>query len=556
MDLPQLISSPIRSLSARRTRTQSRALRRFQMEVVGALLVAFVMAYYDLHAMRGTTFFADEWPGLAAYSWSPSVLLRNQAGHNFYFSTVLWNATVALFGTTSYLPYRVLGLLCNMFAAAAVLVYGWKRLSYGAGILLAVVALTLGSSFHTVLWVSAALGLLSIGFLVFSLLILEGRNRWGEVAVVVMLIAAIGVGGYGLLALFGVTVEILLRRQWRRLWIPAIPSVLYLAWREAYHVTIVTGGSAGVGTVPISNLTGATSYILQQLTATVACLAGQVATMGPALTVGMVALVAWMVRGGRADRARIAVLALSPVFFWFLLSIVRGQDDEFGAPRYVAFGALPIALILLEAVRSKPRTRAFQATAVAAVCFCALANFNQLESATASFRYQGGIDLATQTALEMAANYVPAALAPPSVEGSQLIAGQYLEVARRFGSNAPSPAQLATEADGPLGTADAVLLEAGAIRFHTVHSASALCSTLRTRAVVPVAAGSSLIIRDISGPTSVFAYRFYDTNPSTPLKTLSAGTITSLDAEPDAKNFSSPIPWEITIIGGRFEACG
>lgn len=532
------------------------AVRRFQIQIVVALLFAIVMSAYDLHAMRGTTFYNDEWAGLTSYSWSPSFLLRSQGGHNFYFSSMLWNGTMAVFGTKSYVPFLSLGLMCNLFAAAGVFVYGWKRLSYGAGLLLEVVALTLGSSFQTVLWPDAALGLMSIGVLLFALLILDRPSRWGAGAVVVGLVAMIGVGGYGLLALFGVTVEILLRRRWRLLWIPAIPSVLYLAWRVHYHVTVTTGGAAGVGPVPLANFTGAPSYIAQQLTATVAGLTGQVVTMGAALTVGLVVLVGYLSRGGSVDKVRIAVLALVPVFFWLLLAIVRGQDNEFGAPRYVAFGALPITLILVEAVRSNRRSRGFQYAAIAAVCFCGFANFNQLENAAANFRALGAIDLAIQSALQMSANYVPPTLVPFPNGATGLVAGPYLNVVRSFGSNAPSPAQLSSESEAARSAADVTLIEAGAIHFVAARSPSNLCSEPRNRAIVPVAAGLSLTLRVIAGPTTVSARRFADPAASEPVETLLTGTVVDVAAEPDAKNFSSPVPWQLTIIGGRFKACG
>jgi len=302
------------------------------------------------------------------------------------------------------------------------------------------------------------------------------------------------------------------------------------------------------------NFTGSTSYITQQLTATVAGLAGQVTTMGAALTVGFVALVIWLMRGGHADKVRIAVLASVPVFFWFLLAIVRGQDNEFGAPRYVAFGALPLALILLEAVRAQPRSRVFKYVTLGTVAFCVLANFNQLEVAGGDFRYLSSLDLPTQTALQLAANYVPADLNPSPGLASSLVAGPYLKTIRVFGSNAPSPAQLAQEPDAARAMADAVLLEAGAIHFVTGSGALG-CSAPRSAAVVPVPVGTSLTVRVLAGPTVMSARRFADEDPSRPLDTVSSSTVVVAETRPDAHNFSSPVPWTFSLTGGRFEIC-
>jgi hypothetical protein len=532
----------------------TRSRRQFEIRILFALVLVGAISFYDIHTMRGTTFYSDEWPGLAAYSWSPHILLRPQGGHNFAFSSIMWNSVAAIFGDRSYLPFRLLGLACNLFTAVAVFTYGWKRLSYGAGLLLALVTLTMGSSFQTVLWPSAALGIVSVGVLVFSLLILDNMSRWGSIAIVLMLVAMIGVGGYGLLALFGVIVEIVLRRRWHQLWIPAIPTALYLIWRVAYHAGLTTAGAAGTGHVPLLNYTGAPSYIVQQLTATMAGLTGQVVTLGAALTVGFVAIVAWLWRGGRIDAIRIATLTAVPLFFWFLLAIVRGQNNEFGAPRYVAFGALPIALILVEALRSRRGSLKLNLAAITLVCFCALANFSQLEVAGGDFRYLGMLDLPTQTALQMAANYVPPSFAPSPTLASSLVAGPYLESVRRLGSNAPSPAQLQSQPEAGRAMADIVLLGAGAIRF-AEGSAEIQCGAPSSGEIVPISAGDSLTVHVITGTTSIFARRFADENPNQPLKTLSSPAIVVAVTRPDAKNFSSPKPWTFSISGGSFQIC-
>jgi hypothetical protein len=531
-----------------------RSRRRFLLQLAFALFVAAAVGIYELHMMFGTTFYTDEWNELAGYTWSPHALLQPDTGHNLYFSDILWNTVMAIFGAKSYLPFRVLGLGCNLFTAAALFTYGWRKLGYAAGVLLGLAVLTMGSSFQTVLWPSAALGILSIGVVVFSFLLLEHPNLWRALLVMTMLIAMLGAGAYGLLALVGVIVEVVLRRLWRYLYVPAIPTVLYLAWRVAFHAGLATAGAVGVKPVPLGNYTGAPSYVAQQLTATTAGLTGQTATMGAALTVGFVALCAWLIHRGSPDRIRMLALAAVPLSFWILLAIVRGQDAEFGAPRYVAFGALPLALLLFEAVRSQRRSNNFKYVAIAAVCFCLLSNWNQMLIAGRDFRYLGMLDLPTQTALQLSARYVPPTLAPSPTLATDLVAGPYLKVVRQFGSNAPSPAQLAAEPDAARVTADSVLIQAGAIGF-SAHSPVERCQPATSNQTVTVAPGKSLTVRVIGGPTAISARRFGDEDPSQPLQSLTGpGTITAL-TKPDARNFSSPVPWKFSISGGQFQVC-
>src|ERR1700722_11884245 len=105
MDTLQSVPAPVHPSERRAARAQQKFRNRFQVQILVALFFAAVFSFYDLHTMRGTTFYSDEWEAISAYSWSPHVLLTPHGGHNFYFSTMLWNTVMAIFGTKSYLPF-------------------------------------------------------------------------------------------------------------------------------------------------------------------------------------------------------------------------------------------------------------------------------------------------------------------------------------------------------------------------------------------------------------------------------------------------------------------
>jgi hypothetical protein len=251
---------------------------------------------------------------------------------------------------------------------------------------------------------------------------------------------------------------------------------------------------------------------------------------------------------------RIATLASVPVAFWLLLAIARGQDGEFGAPRYVAFGALPIALLIVEAVRSQPRTRGFKYAAIVAICFCMLANWNQLLVAGRNFRYIGSVDFPIQTALEMSSDYAPPTFQPSPTLTTYLTSGPYKSVVRSFGSNAPTPAQLTKEPEGNRALADSVLVAAGAITY-TAGAQPNTCAAAGGDASESISAGRSLTINVLSGPTVISARRFADVAPTPPLHTITTPSIVVVSTHPDAPHFRSPIPWTFSVSGGSFEIC-
>jgi len=57
------------------------------------------------------------------------------------------------------------------------------------------------------------------------------------------------------------------------------------------------------------------------------------------------------------DWRRMCSLGSAALAFWVLTAAFRGSLGEAGAPRYVAFGALPLGLLVVEATRGVRITR-------------------------------------------------------------------------------------------------------------------------------------------------------------------------------------------------------
>ena len=118
--------------------------------------------------------------------------------------------------------------------------------------------------------------------------------------------------------LAGVGVEFLWhRRDWRRLWIPSIPSVLFIVWYE-------TIGKSATNSLSVSTLARSSA---SATAITVGSLIGRGTTIGGVVAVilGVLAVVAVIRSPKRSARLAMAVSGL--LAFWLLTLVARGVSQ-------------------------------------------------------------------------------------------------------------------------------------------------------------------------------------------------------------------------------------
>jgi hypothetical protein len=242
-----------------------------------------------------------------------------------------------------------------------------------------------------------------------------------------------------------------LQQQWRRLWVVAVPGLLYATWRLT-HVVAQHLVWDRIDQIP------------SQLAAYASASAGALTGLGPewgrvlALVVlGLVVTAFWQRGRGASRLVGYTVFVTS---LWTLLILSR-SDDAVSTSRYLYVGGI---FLLLAVAESLPRPKPMQyrkAVAVASV-FGAMAALAGLSGFSAeatgltgfSTKFQGDM-----RALEMSRGIVDPAYAVVTGLSSPFTAGQYFAVTDSFGSAALTEDEI-DHADAAVGTlADRLLLD-------------------------------------------------------------------------------------------------
>lgn len=491
--------------------------------------------------MAGTTFYVDEWTAVFDYSWSPGALLAPVNGHNAFTGRLSWNIVMGLFGIEHYLPFRILGLAFNLFTAAALFFYARARHSLLAAVCLASVSLGLGASFHTILWPASAIGVFSMGALPLCLLLFDRRDLRSSALAVLLLLVTLGTGAMGLVVLGACLVEMVLRRRFQQLLLLAVPVMLYGSWVLRF------GGGASSGT-SFRVLLDAPAYVQQAF----AYAAGGLLGFGATLTAAAASL--YLVAVGAAcyanravvDWTRMCSIASAALAFWGLTAAFRGSLGEAGAPRYIAFGALPLALLLIEATRGMHVSRGAARTVVAAVAVTLVSNLAALLIAQTNFRYIGDIQRAQLAALETVRGSIDPDYVVPGEWSRYVRADQYFKAVDRFGSPAVPKDELATTIPGARAAADEVLLAGRALVADAPTPATTdVRGCAAAAGTVSVPPGGSVLLRTGAGAVSVHAQLLADGPPGAPSFTVPPNSTEVVRAAPMALDRM----WLLTLSG-------
>lgn len=509
------------------------------LTVVALACVVVTAGYLHLVIMRGTTFYVDEWNAIFEYGWSPRRLFQPVNGHNAFLGRTSWYLLMAAFGIADYLPFRVLGLSFNVFTALALFAYGYRRSGVLPGLALCTLSLFLGSSFHTILWPASAIGLFSMGALVLVLLCLERESRRAELGALALILLAFGSGGMGVVVYASATVEILLRRQLRRWWLVVLPPLAYLVWLALMGESRPQQGYA------LEDVGAALRYVFDALRFAVAGLFGRQPSSGTFVLIfyGVVVALLVAVNRRRIDFIRVASLMTAPLAFWTLTAVFRGALGEAGAPRYIAFGAIPLALVLFESARGLPSRRGLAMGTAAVAAVSVAGNLPMLLTAGRNFRHLGQVQRGQLAALEAVRSTVSPEYVPPGEWARYVRAGSYFSAVDRFGSPAIPLRALPTAVEGARTFADEVLVAGGQVVAEDL-GAGYQCSGVVASPNVYAPAGMAVTIANRSASAAELRLRrFSPALAAQPFTTIPAGGVVRLRVRPDQMR---SVRWEVT----------
>lgn len=407
--------------------TRARALPWLVLAAVMAGAFAVIM-----HAGRGTTFFYDDWPViLDRRDWTLDNLLRPHVDHLQVFPTLAYKLMLETIGMHAHWAYRALLAALNILTAVLLFLYARKRVSPWLAIGLAACLVVMADSWYNLLYSFQInfVGAMAAGM--GMLLALDRRDRLGDVLASVLLAVSIGCNSVALPFAVAAAIEVLWRSdRWRRIWIPAVPLVLYGIWRLVYGDRMSTETEWwNVQEIP--------AWIMDGLDDSVAAMVGVSGEYSATLSIALIVLVVWAaLRPGAITPRLVSVLAM-PLVFWILSALSRAnQGIQADENRYLYASALMLALLAVEAARGVRLPGRVTAVIAGLLLFGAAASANDVEDGGIKLREFSISGKDAATAYDIAGKLVPYEWGEADPTQTFLRAGPYLEAVGDYG---PSP---------------------------------------------------------------------------------------------------------------------
>ena len=352
---------------------------RIAWVILGVAMI--LSAAFCLWTARGTTFTGDEF---AWVSFTPDQSLRYtfepQSGHLVFVTLWLYKAVLSTIGS-DYLTFRLMTIGAVYLAVLLLFIFVRKRVGDFLALAPCLVLLLFGNDTGNIIQGIGFTLMFAVALGLFALIMIERDTRPSDILACAALVLAVLTFSLALPFLVGAVVAILITRErWRRIWVVAIPILIYLAWRVwllAADVEVFNGA------VHISNVLLFPSWVFQSLSGVLSALTGfnydfedgdflpATSLAGPPLALAFIVLIGWRIRKG----------GLSP-WFWvalaIALSLFASQTLGWipavrtpGVARYLYPGAFVLILVLAETFRG------FRVSPTAFVCvwliaFCAL----------------------------------------------------------------------------------------------------------------------------------------------------------------------------------------
>ncbi len=547
-----------------------------------ALLTAGLFLFLNGH---GQTFWYDEWAFVLGRRGSDlGTFLDPHNGHLSLLPILAYKALLSVAGMDHYWPFRLVVVALHLLCVGLIYVYAERRVGGWMALAGAVLILFLGPAWQVIIWPFEMAWVASLAAGLGALLLLDRRDRRGNVGAAVLLTLSVISSGLGVAILIGALAETLLRRP-RRPWVVAAPLGVYVAWYLAY----------GESNFALHRLAKVPAYVADSLASALASMVGltgqtipdrgDTLDWGRPLAVAAVVVITWrLVKLGRVP-PRVATLGATIVGFWVLTAISRAGVSVGGyslAPpyssRYLYVGGFFLVLIAVELLRGVKLTSTAWLLLTVTLAAGVVSHMGAFRDAGRYLRGNATIVTTNLGALELAGARTPAA----HEAGPYLTAGPFFEASRDWGSPARSPEEIATGPEKQRAGADFVLSQiyglatpraangrpAGPPPTVDFSEAGTLatagsCVSLRpsgynapwVRPVLVVEVpDSGLLLRAEEGqPVDLYARRFATKFPRQPLGVIQGGTSTVVRIPADG----APQPWHVQLLpAGRVTACG
>ncbi len=428
-------------------RTVATIERRWRW-VLGALLLADALLL--LYMGRGLTFFFDEWDYVTHdYGGGIHSLLVAHNGHMSVVPVAVYKLLFHLVGLNHYAVFRLVLIALHLLCAGLVFVLVTRRQTRVFALLATALILFLGAAWEDLLWAFQIDYMLSIAGGLAAWVLLERRDRLGDVGATIAVVVSVASSGLGLPVLFGVIVELAYRREWRRGLVVVIPAVLYGLWYLGYGEDVITH----------EGLINSPGFSQDIAAAAFGSLTGHGVDWGrPLALLGFIVLLWRLARPGTLT-PRLAGLLATGLSLWLVTAAARSTISSPETGRYVYLGAVVILLVSVELARGIALGSRVLALATIVVAMFAITGLALLRNGAVGLRSDAKTVTAELGALELAAALAPASYQPDPHLAPQILAGPYLHTVRAIGSSpADSPTAMLAADESSRAAADGVLL--------------------------------------------------------------------------------------------------
>jgi hypothetical protein len=499
--------------------------------VLGAAMVVY--AVLVLWLIRGTTLFVD---GLNLFlnnrGLDLGALFRPLNGHLVLMERSVYAAGFALFGAGS-IVFRLVEVAGALLAVGVLFEFLKRRIGNAAALAPAVLILFLGISWEVTIVPDVMTNTFCAAAGLGAWLALDRRDRRGDVAACVLLVASICCWTLGVAFAIGAGVRIALERESRRrLLVAAVPLALYATWWIWVRVWFVPA-HGGVQAASLSNALTIPGFVAGEAASVAAGVTGlgrnfttidplSVLTIDPSLgyplAVIAVVSIVYVVRHRGASPALWGAGA-ALLAFWAALAVSFAEGRTPTTARYIYPGAILALMVAAEALPGLRISRRALLVIYGVAVFALGSNIFRLDEGARFFRDYSADQRAQWTAFELAGKR-----ADPGYRVHEFLtpvhAGSYLAAVERNGSPAYTPAALAAQPENFRESADGALV--GVLRIHLA-PAPAGHPLGRCRAVRSASQGSAATVV-VKSPNTVFL-RSHTSAPVALRRFASTGTV-------------------------------
>ena len=457
------------------------------------------------------TFQYDEWNFvLNRWQLSPDTFLRPHNSHLSIFPAAIFLFLLRAVGLANYWVYLFAGFMMHIATASTFALLISKRLGKTCAIALGALFLFLGTGAENILWPFQIGSMGSLAGYLLALHFLGSEYRHRQFLAMVAVIISIGSAGFGIAAVVGISVQIVLSKQIRKSWwVAVVPSALWLLWYLNY----------GQSQVESENLNVALQYINQSLAGSLNSIFALSIGWGFVFEIFLLTALAYFVLIKKIYSPRLAGLATVLLVNWFFTALSRAQFWAPQGSRYVYLTIPLIILVLAEVTIKLPRPQLNLATIIISI-WSITATWSFMNAHAAWLRDWSTTLRAELSALESQKLFVDPNYSPDLLRAPDILAKKYFAATAALES---SPARdfssLATTSNNVRIEIDRVLLQTGALVLDETQQMSLGCNPQFDASDYLTIDQSSASISSPDGEIEIGFRRFAD-DPSSELRTV------------------------------------